>query len=188
MERVVFVYRGESGAEEIVVERRGASYTLTRGGRIERAELMVLGDGRLSLLFEDGRQVCGRVAETAPGILSVARRGAGRRLAIAQPLRDRLAHAAPHGPGGDEEEEVRALMPGRVVDVAVKVGDAVPPGGLLLVLEAMKMQNEIRSARGGAVVQLAVEKGRAVEGGALLLTLKPGGNEPTEHGLSLTPR
>jgi biotin carboxyl carrier protein len=182
MERVVFVYRGESGPEEIVVERRGASCTLTRGGRIERAQLVALGDGRLSLLFEDGRQVCGRVAEAAPGVLSVARRGVGRRLAIAQPLRDRLAHAAPQGPGRDEEEEVRALMPGRVVDVAVKVGDAVPPGGLLLVLEAMKMQNEIRSVRGGAVVQLAVEKGRTVEGGALLLTLKPGGNESTGRG------
>jgi len=85
------------------------------------------------------------------------------------------------------EEAVRALMPGRVVEVAVKVGDAVPPGGLLLVLEAMKMQNEIRSVRGGAVVQLAVEKGRTVEGGALLLTLKPGGNESTGRELNLRP-
>ena len=174
MERVVFVYRGEGGPEEIVVEHRGSSCTFTRAGRVERGEMVALGGGRLSLLFEDGRQICGRVAEAAPGVLSVASRGAERKLEIAEPLRDRLAHTVVHGLGGDEEEHVRALMPGRVVEVAVKVGDAVPPGGLLLVLEAMKMQNEIRSIRGGAVAQLSVEKDRTVDRGALLLTLKPG--------------
>jgi biotin carboxyl carrier protein len=177
MERVVFVYRGEKGPEEIVVERRDRSCVVARGGKAEQAELVSLGDGRLSLLFQDGRQLCGRVVESAPGIVWVVSRGVGRRLEIAEPLRDRLAHSVDHGPGGDEGEEVRALMPGRVVDVAVKVGEAVPPGGLLLVIEAMKMQNEIRSVRGGDVVQLGVEKGQTVESGALLLTLKAGGIE-----------
>ena len=63
-------------------------------------------------------------------------------------------------------------MPGRVVEVAVVLGQTVSPGALLLVLEAMKMQNEIRSEQGGTVVRLDVEKGRAVESGALLVTLE----------------
>ena len=171
MERIVFVYRGEKGPEEIVVERRGAFCSLARGGSIERADLATLPDGRLSLLFEDGRQVSGRVAGAGPGAVTVVSRGVSRRLELAEPLRDRLAHAFPSGPGGGGQEEVRAPMPGRVVAVSVTVGETVAPGGLLLVLEAMKMQNEIRSDRGGTVLRLDVEDGRTVESGALLVTL-----------------
>jgi len=65
-------------------------------------------------------------------------------------------------------------MPGRVVEVGVVEGDRVDAGGLLLVLEAMKMQNEIRAARGGIVTRVAAETGKAVEGGTLLLVLRPG--------------
>jgi biotin carboxyl carrier protein len=155
-----------------VVERRGSSCSLTRGGSIERADLATLPDGRLSLLFEDGRQVSGRVAGADPGAVTVVSRGISRRLELAEPLRDRLAHAVQSDPGGSGQEEVRAPIPGRVVDVAVALGVNVAPGGLLLVLEAMKMQNEIRSERGGTVVRLDVENGRAVESGALLVTLR----------------
>ena len=63
-------------------------------------------------------------------------------------------------------------MPGRVVEVAVAAGDRVEPRSLLLVLEAMKMQNEIRCARGGLVTRVAVEAGKAVEGGALLAVVR----------------
>jgi biotin carboxyl carrier protein len=172
MERVVFVYRGEDGPEEIVVERRGSECSLTRGGQTERANLVKLPDGRLSLLFENGRQVSGRISGAASGTVTVASRGVSRLLEIAEPLRDRLSHAPEAGPSDGQEERILALIPGRVVDVAVGVGDRVAPGGLLLVLEAMKMQNEIRSARGGTVVEVCVARGRAVEGGALLATLK----------------
>jgi len=172
MERSVFVYRGQGDPEEIVIERRGSGCTFTRGGRVERADAAELGDGRLSLVFEDGRQICGRVAAAATGLVAVAQGSTACRLSLAEPLTDRLAHAQDGEHAGDEREDVRALMPGRVVEIAVKVGETVPPGGLLLVLEAMKMQNEIRSARGGTVLSAPAEKGKAVEGGALLMTLE----------------
>jgi biotin carboxyl carrier protein len=172
MERAVFVFRNGRDAEEIVVERRGSACTFTRGENVERADAAELGDGRLSLVFEDGRQVCGRVVADAAGLVAVAQGSTAYRLSLADPLTDRLAHAQDHEHAGDEREDVRALMPGRVVEVAVKVGETVPAGGLLLVLEAMKMQNEIRSARGGRVLSAPVEKGKAVEGGALLMTLE----------------
>jgi biotin carboxyl carrier protein len=59
-------------------------------------------------------------------------------------------------------------MPGRVIEVLAAPGNAVAPGELLLILEAMKMQNEIRSERGGTVETLSVRPGDSVESGALL--------------------
>jgi biotin carboxyl carrier protein len=68
--------------------------------------------------------------------------------------------------------ELRAIIPGRVVSVDVALGDAVEPGGRLLVIEAMKMQNELRSPRTGTVARLAVGAGQTVERGDLLLVLE----------------
>jgi len=174
MRRITFVHRGEEGPEEIRLALDGARCRFTRGDHEEAAEIVRLPDGRLSLLFDDGRQVCGRILPQPQGEVEVFTLGGRRRIALAEPLRDRLAHASGNGAGGDGAEEVRALMPGRVVEVAVSPGDVVPPGGLLLVLEAMKMQNEIRATRGGRVARVEVVAGRPVDGGARLVVLEPG--------------
>ena len=167
------VYRGSDGRpEEIDVELDGSRCTLRRGDAIETGEMIRLPDGRISLLLESGRQVCGRLAPAGTGEVELATRGSVRRFALAEPLRDRLAHAGEHAGGDNADEEIRALMPGRVVEVAVTAGDRVAARTLLLVLEAMKMQNEIRTARGGVVTRVAVEAGKAVEGGALLAVIR----------------
>jgi len=173
MRRLTFVHRSEGGPEEIRIALDGSHCRFTLAGHEESAEVVRLPDGRLSLLFEDGRQVCGRILPRPDGEVEVFTRGSRRRIALAEPLRDRLAHASGNGAGGDGAEDVRALMPGRVVEVAVAPGDTVPPGGLLLVLEAMKMQNEIRATRGGRVARVEVVAGRPVEGGARLVVLEP---------------
>jgi len=173
LRRSTLVLRTESGSEELSLELDGNGALLRREGGSERVQTVRLPDGRLSLLFEDGRQICGRVLRTnTPGEVELTTGNSRCRVALATPLDDRLAHRIVHGAGEGEDEEVRALMPGRIVEVAVAEGDRVPAGGLLLVLEAMKMQNEIRSARGGTVARVAVEPGRAVEGGALMAVLK----------------
>ena len=173
MRRLRLVYRGADGRpEDIDVEVEGARCVLKRGDRIERGELVRLPDGRVSLLLEGGRQVCGRLAPATPGEVELSTRGNVRRLSLAEPLQDRLVHSGEQGPGQDADEEIRALMPGRVVEVAVAAGDRVEARSLLLVLEAMKMQNEIRTVRGGLVTRVAVEAGKAVEGGALLAVVR----------------
>ncbi len=178
--RLRLIYRGPDGPEALDVEADGSRCVLKRGNEIERAELARLPDGRISLLFESGRQICGRIVlvEAAPGEVELSTRGRVRRLSLAEPLRDRLAHAGEHGSGQAADEEIRALMPGRVVEVAVSAGDRVEARSLLLVLEAMKMQNEIRTVRGGLVTRVAVEAGKAVEGGALLAVVREESNTP----------
>ena len=78
------------------------------------------------------------------------------------------------GAGG--AAEVRAMIPGRVLDVAVRVGDAVEAGQRVLVIEAMKMQNELRAPRAGVVTDVRVGAGQTVELGDLLLTIADAGS------------
>jgi len=67
--------------------------------------------------------------------------------------------------------EIKAPMPGLVLEMSVKVGQTIAKGDPLLILEAMKMENVIKSAGDGVVEEILVEKGAAVEKGALLIKL-----------------
>jgi biotin carboxyl carrier protein len=65
-------------------------------------------------------------------------------------------------------QQVVAPMPGKVVRLLVKAGDAVEAGQGLLVVEAMKMQNEIRSPKSGIVERLLAQEGQPVNAGEIL--------------------
>lgn len=69
----------------------------------------------------------------------------------------------------DAAGELRAPMPGRIVEIPVAVGDAVEAGQAVVVVEAMKMQNELRAPSAGTVASIAVEVGQSVESKALLI-------------------
>ncbi len=66
---------------------------------------------------------------------------------------------------------ISAPMPGQILDVMAKEGDAVAEGDVLLVLEAMKMENEITAPQAGTVAQVLVKQGDAVNSGDPLVTL-----------------
>ena len=68
-------------------------------------------------------------------------------------------------------EAVNAPMPGNIVKINVKAGDAVKAGDVLVVLEAMKMENEIMAPRDGTVAQVVTQKGAKVETGSPLVVL-----------------
>jgi biotin carboxyl carrier protein len=68
--------------------------------------------------------------------------------------------------------EIRAIIPGRVVELGVASGDHVEAGDRVLLLEAMKMQNELRAPRSGNVTRVAVGPGETVEIGDLLLVIE----------------
>ncbi len=68
-------------------------------------------------------------------------------------------------------EAVAAPMPGTIVKINVKDGDKVKSGDVLVVLEAMKMENEIMAPHDGTVAQVVTQKGAKVETGAPLVVL-----------------
>jgi pyruvate carboxylase subunit B len=74
--------------------------------------------------------------------------------------------APPSGPS-----VVAAPMPGVVVGVPVKVGDAIEAGQPVIIVEAMKMQNELAAQAPGIVSEIRVKPGEAVDGGQVLVVL-----------------
>jgi biotin carboxyl carrier protein len=73
--------------------------------------------------------------------------------------------------GGAAKGTVVSPMPGAVVRVPVQPGEAVAQGQVLVVVEAMKMENEFRAPIAGVVASVLVLPGQAVEAGAILVVL-----------------
>lgn len=80
------------------------------------------------------------------------------------------APAASSAPAGGER--VTAPMPGTILTVNVAPGDAVRRGQVLMILEAMKMENEIMCPRDGKVASVSAAKGATVESGTLLCVIQ----------------
>ena len=82
------------------------------------------------------------------------------------PVASAPAAAAPAG-----ATAINAPMPGTILSVNVQNGQAVKKGDVLMILEAMKMENEIMAPADGTVTAVNVTKGAAVESGTLLCSL-----------------
>ncbi len=78
---------------------------------------------------------------------------------------------APAASGAQGSVSVKAPMPGNIMKINVKPGQAVKRGDVLLVLEAMKMENEICAPDDGTVASVEVAQGATVETDAVLVTL-----------------
>ncbi|MGE4546462.1 MAG: biotin/lipoyl-containing protein [Desulfurella sp.] len=70
------------------------------------------------------------------------------------------------------KQVLKSDMPGRVISVKVAVGDSVQEGDILLILEAMKMQNEIKAPKSGEVKELFVKEGENIAADAKLVVIE----------------
>lgn len=81
------------------------------------------------------------------------------------------APAAPAAVAVAAGEPVKSPMPGNILKINVAQGQAVKEGDVLIVLEAMKMENDIVAPRDGTVAQIVVSKGAVVETGTTLVVM-----------------
>ena len=123
-------------------------YKVTLNGRTYEVEV------------EAGKAMC--VAEYEAFVPAAAPAAAPAPVAAPAPA------AAPAPVAG---EAVVAPMPGNILKVAVSAGQSVKEGDLLVVLEAMKMENEIFAPKSGTVAQVLVQKGATVDTGATMVVL-----------------
>ena len=98
-------------------------------------------------------------------------------VAPAAPAAPTAVPAAPAAPAAvpaaalASGEVVKAPMPGNILKINVAPGQKVEEGDVLIVLEAMKMENEIVATKSGTVAQVAISKGAVVETGAPLVVI-----------------
>lgn len=89
----------------------------------------------------------------------------------AAPATAPAAPAAPAGAALAAGEIVKSPMPGNILKINVAQGQKVNEGDVLIVLEAMKMENEIVATKSGTVAQIVTAKGAVVETGAPLVVI-----------------
>ena len=126
-------------------------YKVTLNGRTYEVEV----EAGKAMLLSEYEAIAPAPAAAAPAAAPVA----------AAPA----APAAPVVTGAGEA--VSAPMPGNILKVNVKTGDAVKSGTVLVVLEAMKMENEIMAPKAGTITQVVVAKGSSVNTGDALVVI-----------------
>ena len=107
------------------------------------------------------------VEETAAGAAPVAAAPAAPKAPAAPASAPKAA--APAGAAG--AVSVKAPMPGNILDVKVAAGASVKAGDVLVILEAMKMENEIVAPQDGTVASVNVHKGDTVNSGDVLVSM-----------------
>ena len=92
--------------------------------------------------------------------------------AVAAPVQAAAPKAAAKAPAAGKGNPLTAPLPGTITSINVKVGESVIAGQVVVILEAMKMQNNIEAEQSGTVTAINVNPGDSVMEGAVLLTIE----------------
>lgn len=154
---------------QVVVHRTGSVFVVAIDGHERVVDAVPIDGETWSLLFDGAsREVTvlpvGRSGESLVGVGQVA-------VAVSLNGRRRSGRREDGGQAGLGPQRMLAPMPGKIVRVLAKAGDAVRARQPVLVIEAMKMENELRAARDGVVAEMHTTEGQSVEAGALLAVI-----------------
>lgn len=161
---------GQKEPKPVEVEPLGPSrYAVTLDGVRHEVDAATPEPGALSLIL-DG-EAYGIEVEEQGEQTRVVVRGEVYALDVADERKLRLRGSSKSG-SLEGKQQLRAPMPGKVVKLLAKVGDAVVAGQGLVVVEAMKMENELKSPKAGTLVELSAREGQAVEAGTPLAVVE----------------
>ena len=169
----------EGREAEVTLTLQGGKVVVESDGRHIEADFVRLPDGEVYSLLIGGRSHVVRVSPAPEGSessLEVEVRGMVIPVEVKHPL-EKMLQAASGGRTAARGETVMAPMPGVVVAIRVKPGDAVKAGQAVVVVEAMKMQNELAVAHDGVVREVMVAERAAVSAGQALVRVAPASSE-----------
>jgi biotin carboxyl carrier protein len=155
---------------QVVVHRADGAFDVSVDGRTWRVDAAPIDAQSISLVLHPGAKSydVGFTRDAATGLLSV--RVGTTHVAVA--LNGRRRTGEDRGHSGSGPQRITAPMPGKVVRVPARPGDAVRARQTIVVIEAMKMENELKAGRDGIVGELHVVEGESVEAGALLAVIQ----------------
>jgi biotin carboxyl carrier protein len=156
---------------QVAVQRAGGHLTASVDGIVRHVDVARIDAQNLSLVVDDGAATydIGVANDAATGLLHVRIGTLVMDVAVNAGRRRRRDHRADAGAG---PQRIVAPMPGKIVRVGVKTGDAVRARQTVVVVEAMKMENELKAGRDGVVGELRAVEGASVEAGALLVVIQ----------------
>ena len=164
--RLLGVTTLDYGEHRVEAERAGpGKVRITAEGEKSIVEVLYYGDGRIRALIDEEPLEAGILL--GPGEVLISLRGATHKLLKSSP-----PAVDETGPDSDAAANLTAPMPGTVVKVLVDEGQEVEEGQLLLVLEAMKMEQPVTAPHAGVVHSLPFEEGSLVPGGAVLAEVR----------------
>ncbi|MBA3617329.1 MAG: biotin/lipoyl-binding protein [Rubrobacteraceae bacterium] len=152
-------YEGHS----VEAERAGPGrFRITAEGEESIVEVLHYGEGHIRTLIDDEPAEAGILLDALEVLVSLR----GETHTLRKPTPPAVDET---GPGADAAVSLTAPMPGTVVKVLVLEGQEVEEGQLLLVLEAMKMEQPVSAPHAGVVHSLPFDEGSLVPGGAVLV-------------------
>ena len=92
---------------------------------------------------------------------------------VVEPKKEPVKEAAPKQAASSAQgEQVKSPMPGTILDINVQVGQSVNAGDVVVVMEAMKMENEIVASVSGKIAEICVKKGDSVDTDAVIAVIE----------------
>ncbi len=110
--------------------------------------------------------------DTAAKKMTIAVNGYSFELDIKSRMDILLEEMGMSGLNEQKAQDLKAPMPGLVLDILVEEGQVIEKGEAVLILEAMKMENVLKAAASAKVTSIEIEKGQAVEKGQVLVTFE----------------
>lgn len=156
------------GGREFVVELEG-DHLLVDGARIDSAHLQSVPGTPVRHLALDGASTTLTLEPAGRGGWSVGLHGSRYEVEVVDERTRHIRSLTGAGQKAAGPPVLTAPMPGLVVRIPVEVGQALPAGAGVVVLEAMKMENELRTTAPVTVKGIKVKPGQAVEKGQVLV-------------------
>ena len=154
-----------------ITELAGGRYQLLIDGRRLEVDAEQLGESTLSVIIEE-EAFDVEFEDAKKGRENVLIRGDSLNMEVHDLRKMNLLRAQSSSEGPAGPVEVTSPMPGKVVAVLVKEGQAVEEDQGVVVVEAMKMENELKAPKAGKVVSITATEGAAVETGAILCVIE----------------